>query len=128
MKRGKPPERKTALRRGDSKLKRSRLNPIGRKAQRERAALDDFRLALSTRHGGQCEAMLFTPIVCSLSPHAGSDAHHVFPEDRDAGRHDPDRGLYLCRLAHQWAHNNPASAKSVGLLRSPLPPAVTSRP
>lgn len=102
-----------------------RRNPIaqtGRKAWREGPALAQFRGVLRERSGGRCEAVSSVrprtgQPVCSNTPHPGDHAHHCFPEDRDAGIHDPDRGLFLCAASHEWAHSFPADAKVAGLLR-----------
>lgn len=109
-------------------LKRGKpLAKIGRKTEREKPALDAFREALRERSNGMCEAPLGcladdgryieVPHTSARFPHAGVDPHHVWPEDRDCGVHDPDRGLWLCRVAHDWCDANPTDAKIVGLLR-----------
>ncbi len=68
-----------------------------------------------------CEAASLThdgKEVCGRrGPHEGSDTHHVWPEDRDSNRHDLDRLLWLCRNSHRWAHDHPAIASQLGLLR-----------
>lgn len=111
-------------------LRRTRLKQgFGRKAKREQATLDAARIEVRLRARGYCEASelyyvdfnrddarVFTD-VCRRQQHDGSEVHHVWPEDRDYGRHEPDRMLLLCSTAHAWAHANPARAASVGLLR-----------
>lgn len=93
----------------------------GRKAKREEEALARFRRDLQNRSGGWCEAVERRAVdgdpVCSVFAHAGEHAHHVWPEDRDAGIHEADRGLYLCARAHAWAHAHPWEAALAGLLR-----------
>jgi hypothetical protein len=116
-----PLKRRTGLKRG------GRINPIGRKARREREALEFFRDEVCRRDNGVCRAaMLRGPrnalLVCGRRGlHAGTEAHHMWPEDRDRGIHDPERGLWLCTHAHRWAHEHPAEAAVLGLLR----PAVS---
>jgi hypothetical protein len=104
---------RTALRRGP-----------GRKAKRERPALDAFRAELRRRSGGYCEALFMldgTEIVLGCAspwPHEGHHAHHLFPEDHDRGVHDPERGLFVCAKVHHWIHDvDPARAHELGLLR-----------
>lgn len=106
--------------------------PVEAAQAREAPALAAFNTAVEARAGGMCEApwyvviekgmaarVIDVPHTCSqaFARHPGISAHHVWPEDRDCGRHDPDRGLWICRAAHRWAHDNPADAKLVGILR-----------
>ncbi len=129
-----------------SRIKRRK----GAKAERETPALDAFRFAVFERAHGYCEVMVdaetgkgfpFYDLITSADrrmicgqdgPHRGDNAHHVWPEDRDAGRHEPERGLWLCYTAHHWVHDHPGellpdgrvtfgSAKAFGLLRPQLP-------
>jgi hypothetical protein len=103
--------------------RRSPLARFGRKAKREAADLERFRVELRRRSGGWCEAQKlnrppdYIVPVCIPYRHNGTQAHHVQPEDRDRGKHDPNRGLWICHVAHDWAHANPQDAKVVGLLR-----------
>ncbi len=104
---------------------RKPISPRGAKARREKAALAAFRAELLARSRGVCEAHLRAPTrwpdICGTrSQHAGTDPHHIWPEDRDEGRHDPARGLLLCRRAHRWTHSFPVSAAAAGLLRPPV--------
>lgn len=129
-----------------SRIKRRK----GTKAGRETPALDAFRFAVFERANGYCEVMVVgntdRPFpfydritrddrlrICGKDgPHRGDNAHHVWPEDRDEGRHEPERGLWLCFTAHNWVHAHPGellpdgtvtpdSAKALGLLRPILP-------
>lgn len=106
-------QRRAPLRRG------KRPNRKGAKAAREAPALAAFRLELKSR--GWCEASGIrwegAPVCGSTRTHHGEHPHHVYPEDRDRGIHDPARGLWLCPAAHDWAHANPEAAKHVRLLR-----------
>lgn len=90
-----------------------RLGNRGAKSKREQPALAAFRLALHLRSGGFCEAR--TP-ACPPGRHEGTDAHHCAPSDRDAGRHDPERGLLLCRPGHNYVHATPAESYAAGWL------------
>lgn len=106
------------LRRTPIKRSRSPLAKVGRKAKRERAAVDRFRRAVKAQAAGQCEGYIHE--ICADYPHLGSQAHHIWPEDRDAGRHEPSRGAWLCPGAHRWVHDHSNSAAHMGLLRPEL--------
>ena len=107
------PLRRTPLRRGTSQLKRSRLNPVGKKANREASDLARFRLALHLRSGGFCEAR--TP-ACPPGVHEGCDPHHLSHADRDRGVHLPERGLLVCRQGHDFIEQHPAWSYEQGYL------------
>lgn len=103
-------------------MKRHRPLRRGYQSPRKLQAREDlrrFRAALEARVW--CEAAGSyahgRPICGTLDRHEGTDAHHLWPEDRDRGVHDPDRGLWICRTAHQWAHANPAMAAEMRVLR-----------
>lgn len=89
------------------------LRSRGRKADREKPALDAFREALRARSGGLCEVR--TP-ACPLGPHFGCDPHHRCHADRDRGVHDPERGLWVCRVGHDWIETHPAESYRAGWL------------
>lgn len=123
-----PLERRAPLRADPDRVRawqaRSRraLPRTGRAAARSRAALDSARDVVRERL--VCEAARLTDPtnaarwVCDTpGPHRGAHAHHVWPEDRDGGVHDPERMLWLCADAHRWVHEHPAAAAELGLLR-----------
>ena len=93
-------------------MKRSPIRRVGAKSRRERPALDAARAVVRERRW--CEAggiVRDGRSICGpVGLHHGAHVHHVWPEDRDRGVHDPDRMLYLCPTAHAWAHANPAAA------------------
>lgn len=92
------------------------LRQRGAKARRESQALLRARRFVQDRSAGWCEARSLG--ICGpFVQHLGSEAHHVWPEDRDRGLHDPARMRWLCSQAHRWVHNHPARAKELGLLR-----------
>lgn len=95
-------------------MKRTPLRKVGKKAQRERPAFDQARADLLLRSGGRCEGRDFSPHCTGV----GTDAHHVRIADRDEGRHEADRMLFLCRACHQEAHANPRLARHAGLIVS----------
>lgn len=138
MKRSPPPARKTPLPRQSKPLRRTAMKqgarkPIGQrgaKAEREQPALDAFRAAILVRSRGLCEGsrggiidgqLVTVAHSHTARKHPGGACHHLYPEDRDSGRHDPARGLLLCTACHSWAHANPKHAKTLGLLRPDLP-------
>lgn len=98
---------------------------VGRRKRREQAAESEFRAQVRMRAEGRCEAAgLATRVglVCGTKyGHQGHHAHHVWPEDRDCGVHDPERGLWLCFEAHSWVHDHPEDAKMLRLMREVRP-------
>ncbi len=92
------------------------LRRTGAKTRRESQALVRARRFVQERSAGLCEAR-HLGICGPWVQHLGAHAHHVWPEDRDRGVHDPARMRWLCPEAHRWTHANPARAKELGLLR-----------
>ena len=84
----------------------------GRKALREESALFQFRAVVYRRQWCQGD----TP-ACPIGQHPGTDAHHIWPSDRDKGLHNPNRAALLCRAAHQFVHEFPAWGREHGLLK-----------
>lgn len=134
MKRSEPPKRKTPLARSTKPIKRSPIKrSSGQKARREEDAWAACKAAVIERSHGYCEAWdaisprwgsasdaafdAWSRGGCSSYRHEAADPHHVWPEDRDRGIHDPARVLALCRRSHDWAHDHPAHASALGLLR-----------
>jgi hypothetical protein len=101
--------------------RRKRPNPVGRKAEREREALAEFRQVVLARTW--CEArglvrgagVLRGQPVCSMALHRGDHAHHVVLRSQGGG-HDPSNGLLLCAKAHAYAHDFIEDARALGLL------------
>lgn len=96
---------------------RKPIRRVGRKARREADAWAACREAVIARARGLCEGPGEVCGVIYGVPHRGAEVHHVWPEDRDRGVHDPDRCLLLCTAAHRWSHANPLLASRAGLLR-----------
>lgn len=94
---------------------RNPIRKVGRKGRRERASIAFFNAKVAARASDICQASGLG--ICNHVPHYGSTAHHIWPEDRDAGRHDPERGAWLCFAAHRWVHTHPLRAGQLGLLR-----------
>ena len=114
MKRGKALRADPAKTRAWQQRSRKPLPARGSKARREDGDVDAFRAAVKARSRGRCE--LGAP-ACSDEPHPGAHAHHRFPEDRDRGVHDPDRGWFCCPAGHAWVHAHPEAAAERGWLR-----------
>lgn len=109
MKRNKPLRANPAKTRAWQDRSRRPLAKVGAKTRREAADLAAFRRALKARAGGRCEIRV-SPECTGI----GTDAHHMAPSDRDRGRHDPERGLWLCRAG--WVHRFPERAYEWGYL------------
>lgn len=99
---------------------------VGRRGKRLEAAWVTCKLAVRERSGGFCEANIEG--VCQRGLHSADDTHHVWPEDRAAGVHDPLRCLHLCRRAHDWCDAEYTKARRAGVIR-PLSdvPGIASR-
>jgi len=107
------PPRTVPLRSTATLSRTKRLAPVGARKRRTLAAEAAFREALRERSGGMCEVS--TP-ACPPGPHPGCDPHHRCHADRDRGVHDPERGLWACRLGHDWIETHPAESYAVGWL------------
>ena len=94
-------------------MRRSRLQWDTERRRRTRRMMDEARAVLLERTGGRCEGNDFSPHCTGVA----TDAHHIWPSDRDRGTHDADRMAYLCRWCHQEVHANPALANRAGLLK-----------
>lgn len=104
----------------------ARPKRVGRKTKREQAAWELCKAVVLTRSGGYCEANIVG--VCPRWKHGGTQTHHLWPEDRDKGLHDPARCIRVCIYAHpDWIHGHPIDAKALGLLRPDLP-TITDGP
>lgn len=94
---------------------RKQIPKRGAKAEREQPALDAFRIGVRDQAGGMCEGFIYG--ICHDWEHPGTMAHHIWPEDRDCGRHEARRGAWLCFMAHDWVHHEPKLAAKIGLMR-----------
>ncbi len=103
--------KRSPLKRGTSKLKRTNLNPgkvalrrtqlkrVGKRKAKSLNAEKLFREAVLERAQGTCE-------LC-LKPHDRLDAHHMCPKGRNGGDeriHNPELGRALCRPCHDAVH------------------------
>jgi len=118
----------------------------GARKQRSAGAERDFKTDLVERSDGWCEVRtvidrwcpdsldladpdylalvqtaqyeLLARVCGTIILHPGVDPHHVDPKDRARGVHDPERGLWICRRAHDFVHHQePRLARQIGLLR-----------
>ena len=46
------------------------------------------------------------------------EIHHLLPKSSGREQLEPTNLVRLCRVHHQWAHNNPVAAREQGWLRS----------
>lgn len=82
------PLKRTALRRGASKLKRStRMRPIGKRGREDRAAIDAVRGVVLKRARGRCER-------CGASC-SKPDLHHLLARSQ-GGKHEALNLVALC--------------------------------
>ncbi len=88
---------------------------IGRRGLRLEASWRKCKAKVKLRSGGFCEGNIAG--VCPPWQHGASDVHHVWPEDRASGRHNPSRCLHLCRTVHDWCDAEPDLARDAGILR-----------
>ena len=117
-----PIQRKTELKRGKPPQRKTRINPVSKKRaklnQARRKFVEGF-LAANPR----CQAgTLITPIDHRHRCGRWSvDVHEVVTRARGGSILDPHNCRAICRLCHDWIHDNPADATEVGLLASRLP-------
>lgn len=100
--------RNVALKRSEKRLKRTRLNPIGKKGKAHRLRMDLLRPTVFARALWRCEF-----------PGCGSEchhAHHVLPRSR-GGPDTLENLIAVCFTHHQWIHAHPIDAGRLGLLR-----------
>jgi len=99
-------------------LKRSGMS---RKPDRK---LAEWSRQVRERDGNQC---LFPRVEATfLGPCKGRiDPHHIAPRGRRPDKkYDVDNGICLCRLHHNWVHDNPIHGGILGLLSSETYEAV----
>lgn len=91
--------------------------PLRKMSEHRERALDDYdkcRAIVKKRAKGRCEGIPLWAHECQ----GPKDTHHVLTLKRGGELSDPDNCLYLCRLAHDFAHSNPIEAEKLGLLKS----------
>jgi 5-methylcytosine-specific restriction endonuclease McrA len=93
-------------------VKRTRLRPVSRKRQREAPARRRCIAAVRERSGGICEGRV--PGVCTGT---ATDVHEVVSRARGGSVTDLANCVHLCRDCHRYAHEHPAIAATLGLLK-----------
>lgn len=98
-------------------MRRSPLAPVSKKRQQLNVKRRAFvRRMLDERQ--RCEAgarivMLDTRHRCAFVP---VDVHEIVTRARGGDILDESNVLAICRLCHDWIHDHPQAASSVGLL------------
>ena len=108
-------ERRTPLNRGTSQLKRTPLNPVSKKRQREAKARTALNREALYRAGGRCQAVELVPEVTCSGPLDVDEI--VLRSGRPGGHLDPENVQVLCRAHHDWKHDHPKEAVERGLRR-----------
>jgi 5-methylcytosine-specific restriction endonuclease McrA len=105
-------QRRTALKRSEKRLKRTRLNPIGKKGREHRDRMRAVRPTVIERAEGLCQA----GFVLGCTGRA-EQVHHVLPTER-GGSDRLDNLIAVCEPCHFGIHNiDPIEAGRRGLLR-----------
>ena len=93
-------------------LKRTRLNPIGKKARQRMKDMAESRPIVYDRSGGRCEAR--------VAPDCNGKAEHPHHKQmRSAsGSDEPSNLVMCCHCCHFWIHLHPKEAMERGLLKS----------
>ena len=130
-----PLKRKTPLKQKTPLKRKTPLRPMSKKRQRvqaERRKLVQYELEYRqwceagshiTRHllsrltETQKRSIKTDPqkLVCDGR---AVDIHEPLTRARGGSILDPENTMAVCRSCHDWIHNNPENAKSLGLLRS----------
>lgn len=97
------------------RLRRTRLNPMSERKRADGAVYAQARRQVYERSQGMCEGNVEG--VCPPLPHAAEHVHHILRRSQGGG-HDLGNLAHLCHRVHQWTHDNPAAARTLGLLRS----------
>lgn len=113
-----PLKRRTALNRGTSQLKRSRLNPVSSKRKGEQTARANVCAAVVERDGHCVGVELVPGHVCG-SPDPSRpplEVHEVIPRSAwPAGYLVEANCLLVCQALHDWIGLHPADAAALGL-------------
>ena len=100
--------RKTPLRHGGKRMKRSPLKPISEKRRATLPARERCRQAVLERDGGRCRAKL--PGCWKFA----TEVHEPLPRGRGGDETDPAACIALCPACHRQIHDNPAWATANG--------------
>jgi 5-methylcytosine-specific restriction endonuclease McrA len=88
--------KRTAIKRGTSKLKKTRLKAKGKRALSEEDELQAFRRAVLARDKWACRR---------CGSEASLHVHHLLPRGR-GGKHEPDNGVAMCASCHHIVHHH----------------------
>jgi 5-methylcytosine-specific restriction endonuclease McrA len=95
-------------------LKRTRLNPIGKRSRLRDKEWKVNRALAMERANGQCE---MTGSNVGRCPKAATEVHHRLPTGR-GGSHDLSNLLAVCSEGHRWIHAHPTVSYELGWLIS----------
>lgn len=120
-----PIERRTPLKRGAPPERRTRLRPVSKKREKVNRARRELVAGLLAQRP-RCEARDLIFVVddkhrCNLW---SCDIHEVVTRARGGSILDPDNCRAICRACHDWIHDHPKQATSIGLLASKPPNAT----
>ena len=133
LRRGKPLERKTPLKRGKALQARSgslepgraglartgRLKPISDRRRAEKGVRDEEREATFARDSRTCQvrALIVEAGYAEWARCSGPITFHHLQKSGQGGAYDRENGLTACAGHNSWVENYPAYAKSLGLVR-----------
>lgn len=110
-------QRKKPLARSSKPLKRSavRIKRTAFRAGKRTISREwqQVRRFVEGRANGKCEAN--TP-ACPSGAHRGEHVHHIVLRSQ-GGSDDPSSLLFVCAIAHDFIHKNPAKSYERGWLR-----------
>lgn len=114
----KKPMKRTELRRGTSELKRTRIQPVSKKRQREAPTRRAVVAEAHSRDGYRCVAADVVPEVKCWGPLDGDEI--VKRSARPGGHLDASNVQGLCRAHHDWKDTHPLDAARRGLRPFPV--------
>jgi len=122
MKRRRSLQRKTAIKRTATPMRKTPLAPRSAKMTEtyERAGGRRDIVAAMLADGALCEA---GPII-GVASHAvacakfARDVHEILPRSAGGSIVEATNLLRVCRACHRWIHTNPKAARAMGLLAS----------
>ena len=106
--------KRTPLRRFTPLRRKTRLAPISHKRIEEYRAYVDAVARCVASQGFNCQARRLWPEIACGGP---LDCHHIAQRSTHPHlRLDPENFLMICRRHHDAVHDNPTTAKVLGLL------------
>jgi hypothetical protein len=107
LKRGKPLQAKTALKRGTTRLK-----PISDAKRAQRPAKNAVTRQVFERDGYRCQ---IAPLV--EEPCFGRLTPHHLKKEGQGGEHSMSNLIAACVFHNDWVEDHPIKAKALGLVR-----------